>query len=157
MTNHINRLYRKHMYRRETNYMIDHFTLHTSNPEINENLNEFRATHLSKITNLLLYLLAGHAVLQLTIYTSNKQEKGSSSAFDLVLSFVYLLMPIFMKIVLRNRCINLASYTIYAFFFVYSAVQTAQQRDWTPWIVKLPIGYDNCIWGAYTICMFAPN
>jgi hypothetical protein len=134
--------------------MMDHFTLRSNNAEVNQNLTEYRVAHFKKVTNLMLYLLVGNAFVQLGIYISSRGQGETASQLKLVLNFVFVLLPILLRTMLNGRRINLMFYSVYAMFFVFSALMTANHKDWAK--KNYPVYYDNCIWGAYTFCMFAP-
>ena len=123
-----NSLTKRIFYKKETNHLLNHFTVHSPDPEINKEIIKYRSIQFNIIVPVISFLICmSFAQTFLTYFLA-----GAGHPFMLVSSGTNMVVVVLINLQKRYGRPGNGTYIMYLYYFVHAASVTLVYNDWIP-------------------------
>jgi hypothetical protein len=124
----LNTLIKRIFYKKETSYLLNHFTVHSPDPEINREIIKHRSIQFNIVVPIATFLTcSAFAQTFLTYFIA-----GAGHPFLLVSSGTNMLLVVLLNWQKYYGRPGYGTYIMYLYYFVHAATVTLVYNDWIP-------------------------
>lgn len=124
----LNTLIQRVFYKKETNYLLNHFTLRSRDPEINKEITKHRSIQFNLIVPIITFLIC----LSFTQTFLTYFVAGAGHPFLLISSVANMVVTLLLNVQRWYGRPGVGTYIMYLYYFVHAASVTLVYNDWIP-------------------------
>ena len=128
MMSRFNSIYNSVAYRKETYYMLDHFSLKVKNPEVKRELVFYRLKQMEKVFPM----LGAINLLPILINCFNLFKNETGHPLMIILSMIVCILISFIKVLATLKKPGYAAVCVYAYIYVMCISTALVYMDWIP-------------------------